>query len=71
MSFSITDNQIIANEFNNVFVSIGKKLVSDLSSNVNPLIYLNSVVNSIVTHTNRELIFLKIKIVIFLYVLLN
>ena len=56
MSFSInyvvvTDNQIIANEFNNFFVSIGKKLASDLSSNVNSLIYLNSVVNSIVIPT--------------------
>ena len=52
----VTDNQIIANEFNNFFVSIGKKLASDLSSNVNPLIYLNSVVNSIVipTITSQE-----------------
>ena len=35
MSFSIndvivTDNQIIANEFDNFFISIGKKLASDL-----------------------------------------
>ena len=35
----------------NFFVSISKKLASDLSSNVNPLIYLNSVVNSIVIPT--------------------
>ena len=31
----VTDNQIIANEFNNFFVSIGPKLVHDLSSDVN------------------------------------
>ena len=53
MSFSIkdaivTDIQIIANEFNNLFVSIGPKLVHDLSSDVNPLSYVNNVVNSIV-----------------------
>ena len=56
MSFSIkdaivTDNQIIANEFNHLFVSIGPKLVHDLSSDVNPLSYVNNVVNSIVILT--------------------
>ena len=56
MSFSIkdaivTDNQIIANEFNNFFVSIGPKLANDLSSDVNPLSYVNNVVNSIVIPT--------------------
>ena len=56
MSFSIkdvivTDNQIIANEFNNFFVSIGPKLAHDLSSDVNPLSYTNNVVNSIVIPT--------------------
>ena len=56
MSFSIkdaivTDNQIIANEFNNFFVSIGPKLAHDLSSDVNPLSYVNNVVNSIVIPT--------------------
>ena len=50
MSFSIKDaivpdNQIIANEFNNFFVS------HDLSSDVNPLSYVNNVVNSIVIPT--------------------
>ena len=40
MSFSIkdaivTDIQIIANEFNNLFVSIGPKLAHDLSSDGN------------------------------------
>ena len=53
MSFSIkdaivTDNQIIANEFNNFFVFIGPKLAHDLLSDVNPLSYVNNVVNSIV-----------------------
>ena len=55
MSFSIrdaivTDNQIIANEFNNLFVSICPK-VAHLSSDVNPLSYVNNVVNSIVIPT--------------------
>ena len=44
----VTDNQIIANEFNNFFVSIGPKLVHDLLSDVNFLSYVNNVVNSIV-----------------------
>ena len=47
----VTDNQIIANEFNNFFVSIGPKLAHDLSSDVNPLSYVNNVVNSIVIPT--------------------
>ena len=56
MSFSIkdaivTDNQIIANEFNYFFVSIGPKLSSD----VNPLSYVNNVVNSIVVPTITSL----------------
>ena len=60
MSFSIkdaivTDNQIIANEFNNFFVSIGPKLTHDLSSDVNPLSYVNTVVNSIVIPTITSL----------------
>ena len=60
MSFSIkdaivTDNQIIANEFNNFFVSIGPKLAHDLSSDVNPLSYVNTVVNSIVIPTITSL----------------
>ena len=52
-TFSI-DNEIIdnseeiANEFNNFFVSIGHNLAKDITYNVNPLIYVNSVNNSIV-----------------------
>ena len=37
---NVTDNQIIANEFNNVYVSICQKLASDISSNVNPLAHV-------------------------------
>ena len=45
MSFSIkdaivTDNQIIANEFNNVLVSVGPKLSYYFSSDGNPLLYV-------------------------------
>ena len=56
MSFSIkdaivTDIQIFDNEFNNFFISIGPNLAHDLSSDVNPLSYVNNVVNSIVIPT--------------------
>ena len=59
MSFSIndaivTDNQIIANELNNIFISIGPKLAHDLSSDVNPLSYVNNVVNSIVIQHSQH-----------------
>ena len=47
----VTDSQIIANEFNNLFVSIYPKLAHDLSIDVNPLSYVNNVVNSIVIPT--------------------
>ena len=43
----VTDNQIIVNEFNNLFVSICPKLAHDISSDVNLLSYVNNVVNSI------------------------
>ena len=52
-TFSI-DNEIIdnsekiANEFNNYFFSIGHNLAKDITCNVNPLIYVNSVNDSIV-----------------------
>ena len=52
-TFSI-DNEIIdnseeiANEYNNFFVSIGHNLAKDITCNVNPLIYVNSVNDSIV-----------------------
>ena len=52
-TFSI-DNEIIdnsekiANEFNNFFVSIGHNLANNITCNVNPLIYENSVNDSVV-----------------------
>ena len=44
----IDNSEIIANEFNNFFVSIGHNLAKDVTCNVNPLIYVNSVNDSIV-----------------------
>ena len=45
----IMDNsEKIANEFNNLFVSIGHNLAKVITCNVNPLFYVNSVNDSIV-----------------------
>ena len=44
----ISDRAAIANGFNNYFVSIGPKLASKISSNVNPISYVKSINNSIV-----------------------
>ena len=45
----IRDNsETIANEFNNFFVSIGHISAKDITCNVNPLFYVNSVNDSIV-----------------------
>ena len=44
----IDNSEKIANEFNNLFVSIGHKLAKYITCNVNPLFYVNSVNNSIV-----------------------
>ena len=44
----IDNSKEIANEFNNLFVSIGQNLAKDITCNVNPLIYVNSVNDSIV-----------------------
>ena len=44
----ISDRAAIANGFNNYFVSIGPKLASKISNNVNPISYVNSINNSIV-----------------------
>ena len=55
-TFSI-DNEIIdnsekiANAFNNFFVSIGHNLAKNITCNINPLIYVNSVNDSIVVIT--------------------
>ena len=43
----ISDQAAIANGFNNYFVSIGPKLASKMSSNVNPISYVKSINNSI------------------------
>ena len=45
--YTITDSQIIANEFNNFFVSIGRKLSEDIISTVSPLSFVTQVNNSI------------------------
>ena len=46
---AIIDNrEKIANEFNNFFVSIGHNLANNITCNVNPLIYVNSVNDSVV-----------------------
>ena len=47
----ITDSQMIADEFNNFFVSIGPQLANNISNNVSPLSYVHSVANSIVIST--------------------
>ena len=44
----IDNSEKIANEFNNFFVSIGHNLAKDITCNVNPLFYVNSVNDSIV-----------------------
>ena len=44
---TITDSQVIANEFNNFFDSIGRKLSEERVSTVSPLSYVNQVNNSI------------------------
>ena len=44
----IDKSEKIANEFNNFFVSIGHNLEKDITCNVDPLFYVNSVNNSIV-----------------------
>ena len=45
---TIDNSEKIENEFNNFFVSIGHSLVKDITCNVNPVIYENSVNDSIV-----------------------
>ena len=42
---------MIADEFNNFFVSIGTQLANNISNTVSPLSYVHSVVNSIVIST--------------------
>ena len=44
----VSDKTVIAVEFNNFFVKIGSELASNISSKVNPLLYINNVLCSIV-----------------------
>ena len=44
----ITDSQLIADEFNTFFVSIGPQLASNISSTIDPLTYVNNTMESIV-----------------------
>ena len=44
---TITDSQVIVNEFKNFFVSIGRKLSKEIVSTVSTLSYVNQVNNSI------------------------
>ena len=46
----VTDSEVIANEFNNFFVSIGPTLASNITCSKDPLAYVNGIVNSIVVH---------------------
>ena len=39
---------MIANEFNDFFLSIGDKLASKITSNINPLSFVNNIPNSMV-----------------------
>ena len=39
---------MIASEFNDFFVSIGDKLASKITSNINPLSFVNNIPNSMV-----------------------
>ena len=44
----VTDSEVIANEFNNLFVSIGPTLASNITCSKDPLTYVNGIVNCIV-----------------------
>ena len=57
----MTDSLDIANGFNNFFVSIGPKLANNLKSDINPLLYVNYNINSIVI---QEVSFIQVREVI-------
>ena len=44
----VTDSDVIANEFNSFFVSIGPSLASNITCSKDPLTYVNGIANSIV-----------------------
>ena len=43
----ISNSQVIAQEFNNFFVSIGPQLASNIFSSTNHMVYMNTVANNI------------------------
>ena len=43
----ISNNQVIVQEFNNFFISIGPQLATNISSSTNHMVYMNTVANSI------------------------
>ena len=45
---AVTNSKDLANGFNDIFVSIGPELAKDIHSDINPLTYVNNVINSIV-----------------------
>ena len=50
LTFNInnTDSEVIVNEFNNCFVSIGPTLAGNITCSKDPLTYVNGIANSIV-----------------------
>ena len=44
----VTDNAVIANGFNNFFVSVGPQLAENITCTVNPMSYINCIEKSIV-----------------------
>ena len=47
----VTDSEVIANEFNNLFVFIGYTLASNITCSNDPLTYVNGIANNIVVPT--------------------
>ena len=45
---TVNDSHIIANEFNNVFTSIGPALADKITSSVDPIPYVDTTINCIV-----------------------
>ena len=45
---TVNDSQTIAKEFNNVFVSIGPALADNITCFVDPMSYVDNIMNSIV-----------------------
>ena len=45
---TVNDSRTIANEFNNFFVSIGPALVDTITCSVDPMSYVDNIMNSMV-----------------------